>query len=193
MEMIVDLKDPYKSIKNYIETHFVNISRRDLIALRRIKSVKTMMSRKNINYLELKNQIDNFLDQQNALKDNHSLIDHNGIAADLGRLDFSKKHSDLNYTGNFEILKIFDVRKNENFGEINMFCEYPSPFTIKAKSRIVEVFLLRKQEAIIISKNFPNIWRKIHSKSYHNYYSLKTLTIKTLKKYYDSHFYICFR
>jgi hypothetical protein len=168
----------------------LNISKKDLKALTKIKSVESMMSRKNINYKELKNKIDNFLlDQQKKINDNISLIDHNGMAADLGRLDFSKKHSDLNYTGNFDIVKIFDIRKNENFGEINMFCEYPSPFTLKAKSRIVELFLLRKQEAIIISKNFPNIWRKIHSKSYHNYYSLKKLAIKILNRYYNTHFY----
>ena len=70
-----------------------------------------------------------------------------------------------------------DIRKNDNFGEVNIFLDKPSPFTLKAKTRIVEVFLLRKQEALIISNNFPNIWRKIHNKAYHNYYSLKKLTI----------------
>ncbi len=190
MEIIIDVKEPYKSIQHYIEVNFGDISRKDLRALNKIKSANTLLSRNNVNYKDLKVKIDNFLlDQQKKVNDNKSLIDHNGISANLGRLDFSKRQSDLNIMENYETIKIFDVRKNDNFGEVNMFLEKPSPFTLKAKSRIVEVFLLNKQEATIISKNFPNIWRKIHRKSYHNFYSLKKLTIRILKQYYNSHFY----
>jgi hypothetical protein len=70
-----------------------------------------------------------------------------------------------------------------------MFLQRPSPFTLRAKSRIAELLLLRKHDAIIISKTFPNIWRRIYSKSYHNLVSIKKLTIKTLKRYYNTHFY----
>ena len=190
MEIIIDLKDPYRSIQKYIENNFEFISRKNLRILNKIKSANTVMSRKKINYKELKNKIDNFLlDQQKIVNDNKSLLDYNGFSVDLGRLDFSKKQSDLNFSEEYEIIKIFDVRKNEYFGEVNMFLEKPSPYTLKTKSRIGEIFLLRKQEAIHLSNNFPNIWRKIHNKSYHNLVSLKKLTIKTLKQYYNSHFY----
>ena len=190
MEIIIDIKDPYKSIQKYIENNFEFISRRYLRNLNKIKSANTVMSRKKINYKELKNKIDNFLlDQQKIVNDNNSLLDHNGFSVDLGRLDFSKKQSDLNFSEDYEIVKIFDVRKNEYFGEVNMFLDKPSPYTLKTKSRIGEIFLLRKQEALHLSNNFPNIWRKIHNKSYHNLVSLKKLTIKTLKQYYNSHFY----
>jgi CRP-like cAMP-binding protein len=190
MEIIIDLKEPYKSIQHYIEVNFRDINRKDLRALNKIKSANTLLSRNNINYKDLKHKIDNFLlDQQKKVNDNRSLIDHNGISANLGRLDFSKKQSDLNIIESYETIKIFDVRKNDYFGEVNMFLEKPSPFTLKAKSRIAEVFLLHKQEATTISKNFPNIWRKIHRKAYHNFYSLKKLAIRTLKRYYNSHFY----
>jgi hypothetical protein len=50
--------------------------------------------------------------------------------------------------------------------------------------------LLRKQEALSISNHFPNIWRKIHSTSFHNLVSLKKVTYKILRQYYNSHFYI---
>jgi hypothetical protein len=60
---------------------------------------------------------------------------------------------------------------------------------LKVKSRITEILLLRKSEAIIISNNFPNIWSSIHNKSYHNLLSLKKLAFKTLNQYYNSHFY----
>ena len=189
MEMSIDLKDPIKAIQHYIELHFIDISRKDLKALNNVKSVNTLMNRNILNFQDLKSKIDNFLDHHKILNDGVSLIDLNNISADLGRLDFSRKESDINIYDDYETIKIFDIRKNDNFGEVNMFLDKPSPFTLKAKTRIVEVFLLRKQEALIISNNFPNIWRKIHNKSYYNYYSLKKLTIKTLKQYYNSHFY----
>jgi hypothetical protein len=111
------------------------------------------------------------------------------ISTDLGKLNLARKYTDLANFKQSENIKIFDLRKNENFGEVHMFQEKPSPFTLRIRSRIVEVLLLRKQEAFSISNNFPNIWRKIHRTSYHNLVSLKKVTYKNLQQYYNSHFY----
>ena len=70
-----------------------------------------------------------------------------------------------------------------------MFLKRPAPFTLKVKSRIAEILLLRKHDAAIISNNYPNIWRNIHNKSYHNLVSIKKLTFRILKRYYNTHFY----
>ena len=51
------------------------------------------------------------------------------------------------------------------------------------------MLLLRKHDIIIISNNYPNIWRRIQNKSYHNLLSLKKLTFKILKSYYNSYIY----
>jgi hypothetical protein len=45
---------------------------------------------------------------------------------------------------------------------------------------------LRKQDAIIISKNYPNIWKQIYNKSYHNLVAIKKLTFRILKRYYNT-------
>ena len=42
---------------------------------------------------------------------------------------------------------------------------------------------------INLSKNFPNVWRRIYNKSYHNLVSIKELTFKTIKRYYNTYFY----
>ena len=140
------------------------------------------------NYNELKTRIDMLLsDNKKTLIDN-SMIDNNGISVDLGRLDFSRNENEQTLE-NFQPIKILDTRKNEHFGAIHIFSEKPSPFTIKPKSRIAELLLLRKQNAIILSKNFPNIWRRIETKSYHNLVSIKKLTYKILKRYYNTHIY----
>ena len=188
MEMAVDLKDPYKSIQRYLELNFMEISKKEIESPNNIKRIKTMY-KLNKDYKQLKAEIDNFLfEKQRTLNNNNTLMDTNN-SFNLGKIDFAKKESDLNRLENYEIVKIFDVRKNENFGEVHMFLQKPSPFTLKAKSRIAEILLLRKNEAINISNNFPNIWRNKHNKSYHNLISLKHLAFKTLNQYYNSHFY----
>ena len=82
-----------------------------------------MSSRKTINENNLSN----------------SLIKSNGFSFDLGRLQFESKSSDLNLSKKTDTLKLFDIRKNEHFGDVHIFLNKPSPFTLKAKSRIVEI------------------------------------------------------
>jgi CRP-like cAMP-binding protein len=188
MEIAIDINDPYKSIQNYFENNFIGITKQEIKPHNTINKVGSLLNMKR-NYNDLKAEIDNvLLVRQNNIH-NSSINDAHGISKDLGRLDFTRKESDLNRLENYEIVKIFDVRKNEYFGDVHMLLEKPSPFTLKAKSRIVEIFLLRKQDVMNISENFPNIWRKIHDKSYHNLLSIKKLAFKTLSQYYNTHFY----
>ena len=189
MEISIDINDPYKSIQNYLENNFNEITGEDKKSFNNLNQVNDSKLITNRNFNDLKEEIDNVLFvRQNGIKDENSLVNNNGISADLGRLDFSRKETDSRIEENYDIIKIFDIRKNEHFGDIHLFLKKPSPFTLKAKSRIVEVLLLRKYDSLDISNNFPNIWRKIHDKSYHNLLSLKKLTFKKLKQYYNTHF-----
>ena len=190
MEIHIDLNDPYKSIQNYLQFNFIGISKQEeqnnYTFSNRMNSM--IVCQTETNYNELKTRIDMLLsDNKKTLIDN-SMIDNNGISVDLGRLDFSRNENEQTLE-NFQPIKILDIRKNEHFGAIHIFSEKPSPFTIKPKSRIAELLLLRKQNAIILSKNFPNIWRRIETKSYHNLVSIKKLTYKILKRYYNTHIY----
>ena len=144
-----------------------------------------MMSNKNINYNDLKAEIDNVLLQKDIMNNSNS----NHVSDDFGKIDFTKKEKNLYRSENYEVIKIFDIRKNEHFGDVHMFLKRPSPFTLKAKSRIAELLLLKKNDAVSISNNYPNIWRDIHNKSYHNLVSIKKLTFRILKQYYNTHFY----
>ena len=188
IEVAVDLDDPYTSIKAYINNNFKGISRKEESKNNNtnLTIANSMLAIKNKNYNDLKFEIDNLLLDNNQ---KNSIIDNNGISVDLGRLDFSRDNLEINNKTECQLIKILDFRKNEHFGDIHMFLQRPSPFTLRAKSRIAELLLLRKHDAIIISKTFPNIWRRIYSKSYHNLVSIKKLTIKTLKRYYNTHFY----
>ena len=184
LEIWLDLNDPYKSIEKYLEEKFSEISNHELNNNHLYKENSDILEQ---NYTILKTKIDNFiLENKNTLV-NNSRIDDNGISVDLGRLDFSR--NEINNNNNYQAIKIIDIRKNEHFGDIHLMLEKPCPFTLKAKSRIAELFLLRKHDVIILSKNFQNIWRRMQAKSFHNLASIKKLTIKILKRYYDTHFY----
>ena len=144
-----------------------------------------MKEKKNFN--SLKEDIDNFLFDNKELVNNNSSMD--GISMDLGRLDFSRNEISQIDNQNIQTIKIIEIRKNEQYGNIYMFLEKSSPFILKAKTSVAELLILPKHDALIISKNFPNIWRRIQNKSYHNLVSIKKLTFKILKQYYDTHYY----
>ena len=185
MEVSIDLNDPYNSIKQYMENNFVGISRKEELQnynyMKRINSVIALPTK---NYNDIKTKIDNILDDRRKSLINNSKIDNTGISVDLGRIDFSRNIISENYLS----IKIFDIRKNEHFGDIHLYLEQRSPYTLRAKSRIVELFFLRKNDAIITSKTFPNIYRRILNKSFHNLVSMKERTFKMLKRYYNTYF-----
>ena len=188
LEISIDLNDPYKSIQDYLIHNFNGISRKkEMIiinnAIRRNAVIKTDSEK----FIDLKGEIDNLIqDKQKSVESEN----YNGISMDLGRLNFTmNKNEKSMIEENYELIKIMDIRKNEHFGEIFMFLQKPSPFTLTVKSRLAELFLLRKHDAVVISETYPNIWKKIYTNSYHNLVSIKELIHKILTRYYNTYFY----
>ena len=186
MEIIIDLNDPYKSIQKYLEINFMGISKKGELETYKINRVNTMLNIKK-NYNDLKAEIDNIILGRHNHKNSTSSLHENLNSFDFGQVDNTNNETNMN-NGNeeYEIIKILDLRKNEHFGEVHMFLQKPCPFTLKTKSRMAELLILRKQDAIIISKNYPNIWRQIYNKSYHNLVAIKKLTFRILKRYYNT-------
>ena len=91
----------------------------------------------------------------------------------------------INDEGNYQYLKILDIRKNEHFGCVFMTLNRPCPLSLQVKSKIAELFLLKKEQAVNLSKNYPNIWRKIYGREFHNLRTIKKYTFAVLKKYID--------
>ena len=91
----------------------------------------------------------------------------------------------INDEGDYQYLKILDIRKNEHFGCVFMTLNKPCPLSLQVKSKLVELFLLKKEQALNLSKSYPNIWRKLYSKEYHNIRTIKKKTFEVLKKYID--------
>ena len=81
-------------------------------------------------------------------------------------------------------IKIIEIRRNEHFGDILMFLNKRSPLSVKVKSKVCELFLLKKTDAVEISMNFPKIWRKIIKKSLFNMEQIERLINKTLRFFF---------
>ena len=79
-----------------------------------------------------------------------------------------------------QYVKIIEIRKNEHFGDILMFLNRRSPLSMKLKSKIAELFLLNKTDAVEISMSFPKIWSLIIKKSLFNMEQIERLINKAL-------------
>ena len=109
---------------------------------------------------------------QNDIQKNESDFDVNGGAI-------------INDEGDYQYLKIVDIRKNEHFGCVFITLNKPCPLTLQVKSKIIELYLLKKKEAADLSKSYPNIWRKLYQKEFHNLKTIKKYTFAALKKYIE--------
>ena len=95
IEVLIDLEDPYKSIKHYLCTNFKGISRKDEFnKTNNANTANSILAIKSKDFKDLKYEIDNLLlDNQKSV--NNSIIDNNGISADIGRLDFSRNEKKM--------------------------------------------------------------------------------------------------
>ena len=59
----------------------------------------------------------------------------------------------------FKYIKLYYIRKGEQYGEIPMFLNKPSNFILRVRSPKAELLFLKKIDAIEISSNYPNIWK----------------------------------
>jgi hypothetical protein len=73
------------------------------------------------------------------------------------------------------IIKIVNIRKNDHFGDVLMFLNRPSILRVRVKSKLADLFLMKKIEMANIARHFPDIFKKIYSKSVSNMDKIETL------------------
>ena len=99
--------------------------------------------------------------------------------------DETLHHSNLN----IQEMKIIEIRTNEHFGDALMFLNERCPLIVRVKTKIAELLVLRKMEAIEIYSVYPNIWKRINKKSLYNMEQIKLKIKKNIfyiaKKYGD--------
>ena len=203
LEATVDLLDPFKSMEKYFKENFRDIEKDDYIEKKNSlvsKSGEYIMPKSNdeedkendISFL--KERINFFIENSSKNINNKNttfVIDNkNDTSFQMKLEDKALEEEDegsISKSNNEEIqyLKILDIRKNEYFGDVYMFLERPAPLTLKVKSKISEIFALKKKDAMNIYKSHHNIMKRIQIKSYKNLVSIKKKTFKILKKFCD--------
>ena len=107
-----------------------------------------------------------------------------------------KKEPVVTPTPDIKTIKIITFRRNEHFGDVLMFLNQPSPMKIRVKSRVADLFLLRKIDYANLAVEFPDIIKKAYSKSVHNFDKILSLIAKhrhnLKKKEDDSHIQISY-
>ena len=165
----IDLENPLISFESYLGEKFEDIN--DRIEIKLDNSILNNQSNIDTKIKQAKTEIKTFLKTKDELNESK-------IELEIGKRDFEGE-DDFD-VGNHQFLNILDILKNEHYGEVYMFLQKPSPLSLRVKSKYSELFLLRKHEAQIISKAYPNVWNKIYYKSYHNMKSIKKMTKQTI-------------
>ena len=80
-------------------------------------------------------------------------------------------------------LKIHDIHKNEDYGDIFMFFTKRSPFALRVKTKRVKLFTIKKIDFINICGQYKNVFRDILKKKKINFQMIKNILIKTISKF----------
>ena len=192
LEATIDLSKPLESYKKYFKENFKFLNDREA-------NNESILSGRNTNNNEESNNEENLTKKLNFLIENlkngnapNILINRRSSFLLRKEMNDSKDEKDKSDNINkdkqeekYRYLKVLDIRKNEHFGNVFMFLEKPAPLSLVVKSKIAEIFILRKKDAMMINNLHHNIFKRIQDKSFKNLVSIKKKTFKIIRKYYN--------
>ena len=198
LEAAINLNNPSESYEKYFRENFKSINMK---TLQKMRNSVSNTEASTIDYKQLENNnyltyLEEKLMENNKIgKKGNSFFDvtKNNISFQVGYESDDKEdknknkdnsNSDIIREGNnYKYLKILDIRKNEHFGGFFLFDEKPAPLTLKVKSKVAKIFILKKKDAIAINNIHHNIVNRLKQKSFKNLISIKNKTISILKQY----------
>ena len=185
----INMENPLKSINKYFFESFAAFTTaEEKKLLNENISIKSNVSTAGeITYDKAKNQLNNAfknIDEEKNVEEKSQFKIQTNIKKETFDFDI-KGGAIINDEGNYQYLRILDIRKNEHFGQVFMTLNKPCPLSLQVKSKMAELFLLKKEHAVNLSKSYPNIWRKIYGREFHNLRKIKQYTFIALKKYME--------
>ena len=178
LEVKIDIDHPEKSVEKLLsEEYFFGIENNDLYQRSTVGGIinKTLMNH-NQSFINKKNLYN--LYSGNTLNENNEQKRVKSIITNTHGENEIQKHPNTNI--NYIHLRILDIRKNEHFGALLMFLNKRSPLSLRVKTKKAELFFLRKIDAVEISTSYPNIWKRVNKKSYHNLKQIKKIMKKII-------------
>ena len=186
LEVKIDTDHPEKSIEKLLnEEYFFGLENNELyqkstfggfISMTSINRNQTFINKQNLYNLYSGNNLPDNNINPKRLK---SIVTNSRGETEI------QKHPNLII--NYINLRILDIRKNEHFGALLMFLNKRSPLTLRVKTKKAELFFLKKIDAVEISTSYPNIWKRVNKKSFHNLKQIKKIMKKIIKHFCETY------
>ena len=186
VEIPIDMNSIYNEIDDYINGNFI------LREEKKEKGKENLENLKRKNAFSLMSTFNYTMEDASFLSSRKDLnlgykkpVSFRKNILKLVKNKFSKNKDTQNAKNKERIkyIRIYYIRKGEHFGEIFMFLNKPSCFTLRVKSPKAEILILKKIDAIEISSNYPNIWKRVNKQSFKNLAHLKDLISSEMIKF----------
>lgn len=90
----------------------------------------------------------------------------------------------VNLGARYRDLKVMEIRKNEHFGDILALSNQKSPINLKVFSRSIDLLMIRKQDLLEITAEFPELFEEIFLVSAYNHSAMME-RVEKKKKYFE--------
>ena len=185
LEVKIDIDHPEKSVEKLLnEEYFFGIENNEIYQKSAFGGVINMTSFNHNQSIINKKNLYN-LYSGNTLKENDNQKRMKSIVTNPQGETEIQKHPNTNI--NYIHLRILDIRKNEHFGTLLMFLNKRSPLTLRVKTKKAELFFLKKIDAVEISTSYPNIWKRVNKKSFHNLKQIKKIMKNIIKHFCETY------
>ena len=155
----INADDPTASINKYLSENFSPFTTEEEKKLinENINNRSCISLLGDITYDKAKNKLNNAFktigNENNIEEKNHFQFN-----TEIGKKNYYNFDINggaiINDEGNYNYLKIIDIRKNEHFGCVFITLKKPCPLSLQVKSKIAELFLLKKEPAVNLSKSY---------------------------------------
>ena len=187
VELAIDMNNINNIVNDYINGRFIlgeeEKNKDDKLKLEKFKKNNSYSLMSTFNYTMKENFFDNTNKNINLSYKKPVSFRKNLLKFMDKKLKNNNKSDKSKIENKIKYVRLFYIRKGEHFGEIFMFLNRPSCFTLRVKSQKAELLLLRKIDAIEISSNYPNIWKRVNKKSFKNLINLKELVSREVIKF----------
>ena len=185
LEVKIDTDHPEKSVEKLVnEEYFFGMENNELYQKSAFGGIINMTAANHNQSFINKKNLYNLYSGNTLIEKNNQKVVKSVVTNACGKPEIQKHPNQIiNYIN----LRILDIRKNEHFGALLMFLNKRSPLTLRVKTKKAELFFLKKIDAVEISTSYPNIWKRVNKKSFHNLKQIKRIMKKIIVHFCETY------
>lgn len=135
LEASIDMREPDKSVKQYLNKNFCDIDE-DVVIVSDYESSINASGISETNYKNIydkaKIELNSVINDKNNTTGLNFSMNESCIVKEIGKWDFGGEVFEDN---DFQFINIINISKNESFGDVYMFLSKPSPLSLRVKSK----------------------------------------------------------